>query len=320
MTVLQCQNPRGVLVFRDEVMGLLTRWDKRDFEDERAYFLEGWNGNGSYTDFKIGRGLTHAPNICISLGGGIQPDKLRRYLYQAVNGNNDGLLQRFQLAVYPDEPTPADWELVDKYPNTDEKNRVFQVFETLANMDFTAHGATQTEHDKFPIFHFTPDGQAVFNEWLTDLQKEKLPREEMPLMAEHLGKYRSLMPSLALVFHLLGVADGSASGQVSRGAAQLAAGWCDYLESHARRIYSYATTPELESACVLAKRLHKLPNQFSARDVYRKQWQALGSSEEATAACELLVDKHWLKAVIPPPTQGRPANTRYIINPAVRHD
>ena len=107
-TVLQTQNPRGLLTFRDEITGLLTRWDKKDHEDERAYFLEGWNGDGSYTDFKIGRGLTDADHICISLFGGIQPDKLRRYLYQSMNGGNDGLVQRLQLAVYPDEP--SNWE------------------------------------------------------------------------------------------------------------------------------------------------------------------------------------------------------------------
>jgi hypothetical protein len=91
MTLLQSQNPRGILVFRDELIGLLDKWDREDGADERAYFLEGWNGNGSYTDCKIGRGITDAKQICISLLGGIQPDKLKRYLYQAMQGNNDGL-------------------------------------------------------------------------------------------------------------------------------------------------------------------------------------------------------------------------------------
>jgi len=86
MTAIQNLNPRGLLVFRDELTGLLVKWDREDGADERAYFLEGWNGNGSYTDVKIGRGLTDAKNICISLLGGIQPDKLKRYLYQAMQG------------------------------------------------------------------------------------------------------------------------------------------------------------------------------------------------------------------------------------------
>ncbi len=71
MTLLQNQNPRGLLVFRDELTGLLARWDREDGADERAYFLEGWNGNGSYCDVKIGRGVTEAKTICIGLLGGI---------------------------------------------------------------------------------------------------------------------------------------------------------------------------------------------------------------------------------------------------------
>jgi hypothetical protein len=163
---LQTQNTRGLLTYRDEITGLLTRWDKRDHEDERAYFLEGWNGDGSHTDFKIGRGLTDAEHICISLFGGIQPDKLRRYLHQSMNGANDGLVQRLQLAVYPDEP--KSWRLVDQFPDTTEKTRVYEILRKLADMDFAQCGAEQGDYDKFPFLRFSTDGQDVFNEWLTD--------------------------------------------------------------------------------------------------------------------------------------------------------
>jgi hypothetical protein len=53
---------------------------------------------------------------------------------------NDGLLQRFQLLVYPVES--KEWKLVDEYPNHTEKNRAFKVIETLAAMDFVQCGAT----------------------------------------------------------------------------------------------------------------------------------------------------------------------------------
>lgn len=199
MTVLQNQNERGILVYRDEITGLLVKWDREDGAEERAYFLEGWNGNGSYTDVKIGRGVTDAKNICISLLGGIQPDKLKRYLYQAIQGNNDGLMQRLQLAVWPDEP--KHWELIDTQPNKVEKDRAFSVMQTLAELDFNEYGAIKGEHGERPYFRFDEDGQAVFNQWLTELQTVKLNQEDNPLMVEHFGKFRSLMPSLALIFH-----------------------------------------------------------------------------------------------------------------------
>lgn len=314
-TVLQTQNPRGLLTFRDEITGLLTRWDKKDHEDERAYFLEGWNGDGGYTDFKIGRRLTDAAHICISLFGGIQPDKLRRYLYQSMNGGNDGLVQRLQLAVYPDEP--QSWQLVDQYPDTQEKTRVYEILQRLADMDFTRHEAEQGEYDRFPFLRFSSEGQEVFNEWLTDLQTDKLPNEDNPLMAEHMGKYRSLMPTLALVFHLIGIADGTATGHVSKEAAIQAAAWCDYLEEHARRIYGTVMSPEREAAAILVERIHKLPNPFTAKEVYRRHWSGLPDTAAVEAACGILEEEDWLDKEPGKSTGGRPLAARYWMNPAV---
>ncbi|MGZ8927867.1 MAG: DUF3987 domain-containing protein [Methylobacter sp.] len=316
-TVLQSQNPRGILTFRDELTGLLVRWEREDYQDERAYFLEGWNGNGSYTDFKIGRGLTEAPNICISVLGGIQPDKLKRYLAQTLNGGNDGLMQRLQLAVWPDEPKK--WELIDKYPYHEEKNRVIDILRTLADADFKQYGALQGEYDARPYFRFDAAAQAVFNAWLTDLQLNRLPSEENPLMCEHLGKYRSLMPSLALIFHLIECANGKTSGKITEQAATLAVQWCEYLESHARRIYGMCMTPEREAAAILATHIKggKLPNPFNARDVYRKHWQMLDDRVKTEAACAVLEDEDWLRKVRKKAEIGQTPLPEYWINPAV---
>ncbi len=85
-------------------------------EPDRAFFLEAWNGCGGVTSDRIGRGTVHVDNLCVSLLGGIQPAKLLAYLYQAASElENDGLIQRVQLLVYPDEP--ATWQLVDEYPD-----------------------------------------------------------------------------------------------------------------------------------------------------------------------------------------------------------
>lgn len=60
-------------------------------------------------------------------------------------------------------------------------------------------------------------------------------------MAGHLGKYRSLMPSLALLLHLVEIADGKPGEPVSLTAARMAASWCSYLETHAQRVYGLMT-------------------------------------------------------------------------------
>ncbi|NOT10989.1 MAG: DUF3987 domain-containing protein [Methylococcaceae bacterium] len=316
MTVLQTQNPRGILVFRDELTGLLVKWDREDGQDERAYFLEGWNGNGSYTDCKIGRGVTDAKQICISLLGGIQPDKLKRYLYQAQQGNNDGMMQRLQLAVWPDEP--EHWQLIDTIPNKADKQRAYDIVKRLAELDFIQYGATQSEYDDRPYFRFDEAGQAVFNKWIIELQTVKIRREENPLMAEHFGKFRSLMPSLALIFHCIEIADGKARGNVSEKAARLAVEWCSYLESHARRIYAMAESPEHEAAVRLADKIKAkaLPSPFTTRDVERKCWHGLKDKQEIESACNILIDENWLMMTRKPkPSTGRPPLPDYYINP-----
>ena len=125
----------------------------------------------------------------------------------------------------------------------------------LAELDFIQYGAMQGEYDDRPYFRFDDAGQAVFNQWLTELQTIKIQQEENPLMVEHFGKFRSLMPSLALIFHCIDIADGKARGNVSAQAAQLAVEWCKYLESHARRIYAMAESPEHEAAVRLADKI-----------------------------------------------------------------
>lgn len=73
-------------------------------EGDREFYLEAWNGTGSYTFDRIGRGTIHVPALAVSVIGGIQPGKLQRYIAEALSdgGGADGLLQRLQLLVWPD--------------------------------------------------------------------------------------------------------------------------------------------------------------------------------------------------------------------------
>jgi len=92
------ENPRGILVFRDELIGLLCSWDREDRKQDRSFYLESWNGSEGFTADRIGRGTVDIKNCCLSILGGIQPSKLMGYLQQAKNDvSNDGMIQRFQL-------------------------------------------------------------------------------------------------------------------------------------------------------------------------------------------------------------------------------
>ena len=71
----------------------------------------------------------------------------------------------------------------------------------------------------------------------------------------HVAKYRSLMPSLALIGHLIDGVAGGPTGPVSGGAAARAVAWCAYLQGHARRLYASVTDQARVAAALLAARL-----------------------------------------------------------------
>jgi hypothetical protein len=314
-------NPRGLLLFRDELIGLFSSWDREGHESDRAFFLEGWNGNGSHKTDRIGRGTIFTKRVCISLLGGIQPAKLCAYLYSAMRGNdNDGLVQRLQLAVYPDVPPQA--ALVDQYPDNDSKARAWAVIDKLAEADFLQLGATPSEEaDGMPYFRFDAKAQELFYEWFDDLSFKLRKEDDEPIVIEHLGKYRSLMPSLALIYHLVDVANGgSSSGPVSLPATEKAVLWCGYLEEHARRIYGLVTNIRLQAAARLAKKIRNrdLLDTFTVREVYRKDWTLLGDREIVQAACEELVALGWLRERQPTGVGGRPKSPEYDVNPRIR--
>ena len=206
LSELLAENPNGLLIYRDELIGLLSAWDQEGREGDRAFFLEAWNGYGSLTTDRIGRGTVHTENLCLSIFGNTQPAKLIRYLHHAMRGmDNDGLLQRFQLLIYPDELTT--WTLVDREPNHLAKERVFNILQTLSTMDFMKYGAIKGAKDRYPYFRFNEEAQKIFFEWLSDLEQTILESDDQPIFIEHISKYRSLMPSLALVFHLIEIAN-----------------------------------------------------------------------------------------------------------------
>ena len=67
------------------------------------------------------------------------------------------------------------------------------------------------------------------------------------------------MPLLALLFYLADQVTGVTSADlVTLSYARQAAAWCEYLESHAVRLYSCITTPEMRAARELASKLQKI--------------------------------------------------------------
>jgi len=281
-------NPRGVLVHGDELSGLLQSLDTAGQEAARGFYLSGWGGSGSYTFDRIGRGSIRLTHYALSVFGGFQPDKIKHYVRMAQSGSaqNDGLLQRFQLLVWPDQA--GGFELVDRCPDQ----------EALAEMNAAMLGLrTENTSGKLKkhgsrLLHFDEDAQVAFNAWYPAIETLLRRGDLGPAEQSHFAKYRSLIPGLALLFHLL---EGHA-GEVCSECLSGALGYAEYLKSHAMRVYSAVHSVDGAGAHALAGRLlaGQLHSGFTVRSVYTKGWRDLGIKDKAQQAADQLVELGWL--------------------------
>ena len=301
------ENPDGILYYADELMRFLRGLDRVGREADRAFYLEAWNGSGSFEVDRIGRGSIFVPALCVSLLGGIQPGPLSKYVIDAMEDTDkaDGLLQRFQVMVYPDlrsNPT-------DIIPDAKARNKAYEVFENLANLDAGEFGAAASPDD-VPTIGFSEEAQEIFNQWRAEFEPRYGSKDQSVAIQSHMLKFRSLFASLALIFEAIDFVGGSSSGgSISKISAMQAAGWCEYLESHALRVYSpLMDTPERRAELLLHKILTKeIKPGAKVREIYRKQWSGLKTYESVAEALAILSHHGWVRITkVNPAGRGRP--------------
>lgn len=311
-------NQWGLLVYRDELHGLLCSMDRQGQEGARGFYLTGYDGNQGHAVDRIARGESYIPRVCLAMLGGIQPGKLQSYVREAVAGGagDDGLLQRFGLAVWPD--VNREFVYVDRWPDTSAKQAAWAVFERLNQL--------QPASDETPqAWRFTPDAQALFEAWLIAFENEIRGEELHPALVSHLSKYRKLIPALALIFALVDTPDSG--GVIHPTELIRALAWGEYLRSHAERIYAAAVIPETAGAKQLLDKIKAgklcdgdgvILTAFTPRLVAVKHWAGLGTTDAVRKAADLLADYGWLVRELVPtgPSGGRPTE-RYQIHPVL---
>lgn len=294
-------NPRGLVQYRDELAGWLAGLDREGRESDRAFWLECWNGTGAFTVDRIGRGTIPIEACAMSILGGMQPGKLAEYVRGAIRGgfSDDGLIQRFQLAVYPD--LPASWTYTDRPIDPKAEASAWATFQHLRALDADAIGAERHASADVPFLRFDGEAQGLLIDWQTQLMGRLREGNEAAWMESHLAKYPALAGRLALVLHL---AEGNA-GAVSADTLAMALDWCSYLEGHARRIYAPAMDNGLTAAHLILKKRPDLSEPFTVRELQRRGWAGLSDRDAIEEGLELLVEcRHLLSQVNEPGPQG----------------
>ncbi len=302
MACLLKENPHGIFLLRDELYGWLQTMNKSGREGDREFYLEAWNGYGSFTVDRIMRGTIHVPALCLSVFGGLQPGKLEAYVSQMISGGkgDDGFLQRLQVLVYPE--MPKKWKNIDRKPNNEAYKHVEELIEKLARI--SPHELGCESIHAIPGLRFDEPAQDLFNKWREDLER-RLRSDEAgsPAFESHLAKYRSLLPSLALIFHLISVGaiiptlGHQGVKKVGIDSLKLAINWVSLLEAHARKVYAPALHPEIQAAQALLSKIKKgfVRDRDRLRSIYRRNWALLDGAEKVESAISVLEEKGWVK-------------------------
>jgi putative DNA primase/helicase len=290
-------NPNGMLLVRDELSGWFAKMVQEDYQGDRAFYLECFEGLNPFICDRIGRGTIAIDNCVLSIIGGIQPSKIAPVIQGAIQGTvDDGLIQRFQLAVWPD--VQKGWKWIDQKPDQAAYASYRDALWKLHELPVSDSEGSSTN------LRFSKPAQALYITWTEQIQAQIRSDDLHPVMQSHLAKMPKTIAGLALLFELI---DGGRAN-VGKKATARAILWADYLQSHAERLYSLSAGQGMIGAKLILSRHDKLPEIFTARNVQRKSWTGLSSRDAVADALDCLVDHRYLTE-LPVPTNrsgGRP--------------
>lgn len=312
------ENPNGLLLFRDELVGWLRSLENDYDKSARAFILEVWKGGISYELARVDGREIPLTSGTLSIMGGIQPSKLQRYVGEAYSfENSDGFLQRLTL-VYPDlvgrgkKPTPSDYE--SKQNGFEKANRIFKI---LAEQDFQGR-CVSANGDKFFAVKFEKQAQKRVDKWKEEIETEA---ESIQANDEAFAAYLYKLPKtcfgIALIFHCLErIGEYSFPDEISDDTASRAIAYTNYLISHTKRVFALGENQVFDLARKLVEKIKTgdLQQGFKQREILRKKWSGFRVAEDVNEVLSLLVDYGYLRAV--KTTEGRPT-TEFYFHPSL---
>lgn len=284
LAVLLQQNPRGLLMVRDELAGWFNfdRYAGGKGGGDAAKWLEMFGGRPMVVDRKTG-GTLYVPRAAVSIAGGIQPETLRRALGQEHRDN--GLAARLLLTCPPRKPKR--WTEADVNATTEAA--VALVFDRL----FGLTPETDDDGDERPrLVTLADDGKRA---WVTFYNEHA--GEQVNLSGDEAAAWSKLegyAARLALVVHLTRWAAGDATlrdparvDEASIAAGVVLARW---FGDEARRVYAIlGESDEGRESRRLVEWIDRKGGTATVRDLTRGPREYRGDPERAAKALGELV-------------------------------
>ena len=222
------ENPRGLLLSRDELSGWLNGFDKYSSGRgaDAPKWLEVHGGRALLVDRKTS-GTTYVARASVSVTGGIQPGALARALGTAHI--EDGLAARLLFAMPP--KLPRQWTEDDV---SDQADRVLDaVFEQLLMLE-----PDREDGDEIPgTVDLAPPAKALFRSFVNDHGEQQSERTGAEAAAW--SKLESYAGRLSLVIHMVRWAAGDAGNpdEIDEAAVRSAVAIVEWCGGEAERVY-----------------------------------------------------------------------------------
>lgn len=306
--VILAGQPRGALIFRDELAGWLqgmTRYSGGG--SDRPFWLEAYGGRGFSVE-RMGREPVYVDHLSVGVLGGIQPDRLKTLLFKS---DDDGLLARF-MPIWPlAAPIKRPSAGADDAFLTEALGRLIAL-----QMPIGEEGLLRPW-----CVPFAPHAADLFQTYRETVRSWETGAEG--LLLSFIGKLPGLAARVALVLAFL---DYAATGQEPPKAIGIDAFGraAHFIEAYAlpmaRRAYADASIPKEERA---ARRLASILSgqrleRFSTREILKMERNGLSGKAELNPALVLLDEAAIIRRIdLPPGPKGGAPQRLYAVNPAI---
>lgn len=294
----QVRNPRGFMMFRDELAGWLGNMERYSAESERGAWLESYDG-GSYSIERVkdGNKTIRVRALCAPVMGGIQPERLLDITAQSVV--DDGLQARFM-------PFWPEYRFIAMSEGRSDDTWLTDMFQKLSelSMDTDDHGNPVPFVRKFTSAAFT-----LFREWSD--AREQAEAHVPGRLAGTYGKATGQVARVALILEYLWWAatpdfdddDETPPRSVGVEAVKAAIRFReDYLKVMQRRVFTHAIeSEEMVNARLIAnwivdERVERVSTTQIRREAGIKGMTSHTKSEVVDAAISVLVSAGWLSS------------------------
>ena len=301
-------NTKGLAFTRDELVGWVMSMDayRSGKGADRQHYLSMW-GRAS---IKIDRRSQPDPIIvrtpCLSVVGGIQPDKLPMLVEKG--DTDDGFLDRL-LWAYPDLGSSRWTDAgVDEQAETDV-DRLFMALHELKGWE-RVPGTTIPN-----VARFDGGAHAIWREWFDEREAEERSDDLPASLKGTWAKLPGQLARVALILHVAWAVDAGAevSRLIPQATIAAAADLMDYFKDHARAALASVRT----SRTILESRVIRILSERT-RCTTTQLYEALNRKVKAdrlNGALERLVEDGKVARVSVPagPKGGRPASMWEIV-------